>query len=195
MSASSRATRSSRWVCLKSCGCERPDIQDTPAHSGRTGVHRLCRWIAGRPAAVFLRMGRNGQEHSVRRTVHVRACPLHADTRRLLGRRPSVMGAWLSARRAEPDEDHGRDFAARRARRRHERRDARRSGTLPLPHRLHHRGRLVVAHGRRSRQSARLSAEGRLPDRRRLQAGELARRARRRMGAVCGRRCDGCCPA
>ena len=107
--------------------------------------------------------------------------------RRLLGRRPAVVGPRLSARRAEPDEDHERDQLPRRAHAddinvRH----ARRSGAVQVSDRLHHRGRLVDADRSRDGGAARLPAEGRLPDRRRLQGARLARIFRRRLGAVRG---------
>ena len=63
---------------------------------------------------------------------------------------------------------------ARRACRRDQRRHARRSGSLSISDRVHHRGWLVDAYRRRGgRWPARLPAEGRSPDRRRLQGRRL----------------------
>ena len=154
-------------------GATRPPLCDLDGHRGG----RLGNGDVGGAAPFLLRVGRDRPQHPLRRPVHVRPRQVQAGAGRLLGRRPAVMGARLSDRRAEPDADHERDQLARRPRRRHERRDARRSGAVQVSDRLHHRGRLVDADRRGSGGAARLSAERRLPDRRRLQGRRLARAA------------------
>ena len=70
--------------------------------------------------------------------------------------------------------------------------DARRSGAVQVSDRLHHRGRLVGDDRPRGGCASRLSAEGRVRHRRRLQAAALSRRLRRRvrhrLGGLRGRR-------
>ena len=76
------------------------------------------------------------------------------------------------------------------ARRRDQRDHARRSGAVPLSARLHHRGRLVGDDRSRGGGAAHVPAEGRLRDRRRLQAAPrpLRRPLRRRAGRRSRRR-------
>ena len=113
--------------CEAVCYSRPREAGGSPSTGG--GLRDAARRGGGRAAAaLLLRMGRVGEERPVRRALHVRPRPLHAGARGQLGGRASVVGARVSARRAEPDADHEGSVAARRARRGHERRDAGRPG-------------------------------------------------------------------
>ena len=60
-----------------------------------------------------------------------------------LGGRPAVVGARVSARRAEPDAHHEGHLLSRCPHRRHQRGHARRSGVIQVSDRVSDRGRLL----------------------------------------------------
>src|SRR5262245_165786 len=74
----------------------------------RPGPRVLCRDAGG--AALFLRMERKREEHSVRRALHLRARAVHAGAWRQLGGWTPVVGSRVSAGGAEPHAHHEGDL-------------------------------------------------------------------------------------
>ena len=108
-------------------------------------------------------------EHRVRRPLHLRSRELRHGARRLLVPGTALVGARLSGRRAQPDEDNERAHLSPRARRGRERADARRPAALPIPDRVHHRSELVDDDLAARHEPAGVHEEGRIRDRGRLQ--------------------------
>src|SRR5207248_5627829 len=99
---------------------------------GRAG-RRTRRGDGGRagfrlPRLRFSRTVSDLSQYRVRRAIHVRAHPLYASARRQLVRRMAGLVARLSARRAEPDEDHERGELPQSAHGGDQRAHVRRSG-------------------------------------------------------------------
>ena len=136
---------------------------------------RLCAVGGGRGPL------RRPAQYRLRRPLHVRASEVHDGAGRVLVWRLAGVGTRPSAVGTEPHADHERGQLPQSAYRRNQYARARRSGSVQVPDRVHHRARLVGDDRPRSGRVTRVSAEGRLRDRRRFQAAAFSRRLRRRL--------------